>query len=86
MELRESLFFWKISVPESYYLKYVEFSCQITADPSVCKVHEIDVKLIQMLEYPSISLLYEFLHFIDNFVNPRLHLRVIILNIVDKFA
>lgn len=86
MELRESFFFWKISVPKSYYLKYVEFSCQITADPPVCKIHEIDVKLIQMLQYSSISLLYEFLHFIDNFVNSWLHLSVIVLHIVDKFA
>ena len=86
MELRESFFFWKISVPQSYYLKYVEFSCQITADPPVCKIHEIDVKLIQMLQYSSISLLYEFLHFIDNFVDSWLHLSVIVLHIVDKFA
>ena len=86
MELRESFFFWKISVPQSYYLKYVEFSCQITADPPVCKIHEIDVKLIQMLQYSSISLLYEFLRFIDNFVNSWLHLSVIVLHIVDKFA
>ena len=67
-------------------LKYFEFSCQITADPPVCKIHEIDVKLIQMLQYSSISLLYEFLHFIDNFVNSWLHLSVIVLHIVDKFA
>ena len=46
MELREPFFFWKIGVPESYYLEYVEFSCQITADPPVSKIHEIDVKLI----------------------------------------
>jgi len=86
MELRETFFFWKIGVPESYYLEYVEFSSQIAADPSVSKIHEIDVKLIQMLQYPSISLLHKFLHFIDNFVYSRLHFSVIILYIVDKLA
>jgi hypothetical protein len=39
-----------------------------------------------MLQYPSIGLFHKFLHFIDNFVYPRLHLSVIILYIINQFA
>jgi hypothetical protein len=43
VKLGESLLFREICVPKSYYLKYIEFSGKIAADPPVSEIHEIDV-------------------------------------------
>lgn len=45
MELREAIFFWKVSVPQPNYLVQVELSREVAADPSVREVHEVYVQL-----------------------------------------
>ena len=57
MELRETFLFWEVGVPWANNLEYIEFSCQIAADPTIGKVHEIDIELVKMLENTRIDLL-----------------------------
>lgn len=46
MKLGESLFLREIGVPQSYNLKYIEFSGEIAANPPVSKIHEVYVKVV----------------------------------------
>ncbi len=42
MQLRESVFFGEIGVPESNDLENSEFSSEIATDPSVSEVHKVN--------------------------------------------
>jgi hypothetical protein len=49
VQLRKTFFLREVSVPQSDYLVDVELPCEIACDPPVSEVHEIYIKLVQML-------------------------------------
>lgn len=83
MELREPFILGKVSVPQPYGLVNVELSCQVARHPSVSKVHKIDVQIFQVLKDFRVFLLNQSLHFVYDFVDTRLQLSIIILNVVN---
>lgn len=83
VELGETFFFREVSVPKSYYLVDVELSHQVAVGPSVSKVHEFDVHVIQVFQKFRFLLLDKFLHFADSFVNSRLAFNKIISDILE---
>ena len=86
MKLWKTILFREIGVPKANNLEYVELSSQIATHPSVSKVHEIDIELVQVWEDPSIGLLDKFLHFIDNLMHPWLIVCVVVLDVVNELT
>jgi len=85
MELGKAFIFREVSVPESYGLIDVEFPGKVTAYPPVRKVHKVDIKFLQVLEYLRVCLLHKCFHFVNYFVNSWLQLSVVVLNVINNF-
>jgi hypothetical protein len=49
MKLREAFFLGEVGVPQADYLENVELPGEVTANPAVGEVHEVDVKGVQVL-------------------------------------
>lgn len=82
VELREAVLLGEICVVEAHYLVNVEFAGELASDPSICKVHERDVVLLQMCQHSRIHLLNHSLHLIQYFMNSRLMIGIVVLHIV----
>lgn len=72
VELREPVFLREVRVPQPHNLVDAELSYQVATDPSVGKVHEVYVELVQVVEALGIGLLYQLLHFTYYLMDARL--------------
>lgn len=86
MELAKAFLFRKICVPQPDDLINVELPCEVGRNPSVCEVHEDDVHRLQVLESLHINLGNHCLHLVEHFMHTRLHVREVVLNLIDEFA
>ena len=64
MDLREAIFLCEVGIPHSQVLVYVKLSGQIAVDPTVGKVHEVNLKLIEVRQDLGILLLDDGFHFL----------------------
>jgi len=86
VKLAKSIFFGKVSIPQSDDLIDIELSCQVACYPPVCKVHKHDVQRLQILKCLWINLAYNGLHLVEHLVHTWLHICIVILYFVDQFA
>ena len=86
MELTETFFFRKVSVPQSDHLVDVKLSCQVASNPSVSKVHENDVLSLQILQGLWVTLADYSFHLVKHLVDTRLHVCVVILDVIYQLA
>ena len=84
MKLGEAFIFAKVGIPESNYLVDVKFTRQIGHHPPVSKLDKLDVHLFEILQNFSVYLFDDRFHFVHHFVNSRLHVSKIVLDIINQ--
>ena len=86
VELQKALILRKIRVPYPNSLVDGKLSREVAVHPPVGKVHKVYLQIFQVLEYFRVRLLNKRLHFIDDFVDTRLKIRVVVCDVVDELG